>query len=195
MYFFQVTGTGKAGRILKSDVLAFMEPAKADPVPQPETPPAPAATPITEAAKADPTSYPNLGRGPVRQPEKPPTPAAKPPAPAATPIAFPQSESREIPIRGRCMCLPTSQQMSTRLYILIRLHTCRGAGVQKAMYQSMTASLQIPHLVYCDEVEMDGLRALRTRVKQMRKDIAISFMPFLIKVVPPYLCMNIYYTY
>jgi len=49
------------------------------------------------------------------------------------------------------------------------------------MYQSMTASLQIPHLVYCDEVEMDGLKALRTRVKQMRKDIAISFMPFLIK--------------
>ena len=70
-------------------------------------------------------------------------------------------------------------QMSTRLCILIRLHTCRGAGVQKAMYQSMTASLQIPHLVYCDEVEMDGLKALRTQVKQMRKDIAISFMPFL----------------
>ena len=64
------------------------------------------------------------------------------------------------------------------------------AGVQRLMYQSMTASLQIPHLVYCDEVEMDELKALRAQVKQLHRDdgVSISFMPFLIKV---FMCEDI----
>ena len=57
-------------------------------------------------------------------------------------------------------------------------------GVQRLMFQSMTASLQIPHFLYCDEVEMDALKTLRAQVKATQPDdISISFMPFLIKVV------------
>ena len=50
------------------------------------------------------------------------------------------------------------------------------------MYQSMTASMDIPHFTYCDEVQMDRLKELRAEVKEMNTDVSISFMPFLIKV-------------
>ena len=58
------------------------------------------------------------------------------------------------------------------------------AGVQRLMFQTMTASLQIPHFSYCDEVEMDALKTLRAQVKATQPDdVSISFMPFLIKVM------------
>ena len=47
-------------------------------------------------------------------------------------------------------------------------------GYQRLMAQTMTASLQIPHMVYCDEIDM-------THVKSLRKDIGVSILPFCIK--------------
>ena len=154
----QVTGTGKAGRILKSDVLAFMEASKAENVPQPKPPP------------------------------------------PAMPVTFPQTESREVPIRGcnaslvktiSLFCLAAQnvlidtwrENTRGRTWTVVPMHPSH-TGVQRLMFQSMTASLQIPHFLYCDEVEMDALKTLRAQVKATQPDdISISFMPFLIKVV------------
>ena len=49
-------------------------------------------------------------------------------------------------------------------------------GYQRLMAQTMTASLQIPHMVYCDEIDM-------TRVKSLKSDIGVSILPFCIKAV------------
>jgi len=51
------------------------------------------------------------------------------------------------------------------------------------MAQSMNHSLTIPHLGYCDDVEMDNLIKLREELKEISKSrgVKLSFMPFLIK--------------
>lgn len=62
-------------------------------------------------------------------------------------------------------------------------------NVQAMMFKSMTASLNIPHFLYADEVDVSALFALRKRVNKMLKkapagDVEkISTMPFLIKAM------------
>lgn len=63
-------------------------------------------------------------------------------------------------------------------------------GIQRIMVKSMTASLQIPHLGYCEEVVMDSLIGLRKQLKHAldRKGsshVKLSYMPFILKVSHP----------
>lgn len=56
-------------------------------------------------------------------------------------------------------------------------------GIQRMMVKSMTESLQIPHLTYCEEITFDRLRQLRESLKADlgKRGIKFSYMPLLIK--------------
>lgn len=57
--------------------------------------------------------------------------------------------------------------------------------IQKQMFKSMSRSLSIPHFLYTDEVSLDALAALRTRMKPQveRMGLKLSYMPFFIKAL------------
>ncbi|CAB3382486.1 Hypothetical predicted protein [Cloeon dipterum] len=57
-------------------------------------------------------------------------------------------------------------------------------GVMKGMAKTMTASLQIPHFVYSDEINVDNLVLVRQQLKEVsfgRGGVKLTYMPFLIK--------------
>jgi len=57
-------------------------------------------------------------------------------------------------------------------------------GIRKAMWHSMTSSLQIPHFGYDDEINMTSLVELRKHVQEESVRVTgnkISFMPFILK--------------
>lgn len=53
--------------------------------------------------------------------------------------------------------------------------------LQRGMLKSMTSSLTIPHLTYCEDVYMDRLISLRNQFKIFHKDLKLTYMPFFIK--------------
>lgn len=64
-------------------------------------------------------------------------------------------------------------------------------GFTKTMVKTMTASNQIPHLGFSDEVRMDELVRLREQLKEpmSERGIRFTYMPLLIKVriwIPTY---------
>lgn len=56
-------------------------------------------------------------------------------------------------------------------------------GIQKAMFQSMTAAASVPHFGYKDEIQMDALVAARDALRPAAQahGVKLSFMPFFIK--------------
>lgn len=56
-------------------------------------------------------------------------------------------------------------------------------GFHKAMVKTMSAALKIPHLGYCDEVDLTELVKLREELKPIAfaRGIKLSFMPFFLK--------------
>ncbi|XP_036452675.1 lipoamide acyltransferase component of branched-chain alpha-keto acid dehydrogenase complex, mitochondrial-like [Colossoma macropomum] len=56
-------------------------------------------------------------------------------------------------------------------------------GFQKVMVKTMTAALKIPHLGYCDEVDLTELVRLRSELKGLTESrgVKLSYMPFFIK--------------
>jgi 2-oxoisovalerate dehydrogenase E2 component (dihydrolipoyl transacylase) len=56
-------------------------------------------------------------------------------------------------------------------------------GVLRTMIKTMTAAAHVPHLGYCDEIQMDNLMALRARLKPIaeKRGVALSFLPFMLK--------------
>ncbi|XP_044746387.1 lipoamide acyltransferase component of branched-chain alpha-keto acid dehydrogenase complex, mitochondrial [Coccinella septempunctata] len=57
-------------------------------------------------------------------------------------------------------------------------------GFQKAMFQTMTASLSIPHFNYTEEIRITKLSALREELnKKSESGIKLSFVPFFIKAI------------
>jgi len=57
-------------------------------------------------------------------------------------------------------------------------------GIKKAMFMSMSASLQIPHFGYDDEINMTEMVLLRKKLKKEVKhqfDVKLSYMPFIMK--------------
>jgi 2-oxoisovalerate dehydrogenase E2 component (dihydrolipoyl transacylase) len=56
-------------------------------------------------------------------------------------------------------------------------------GVLRTMIKTMTAAAQVPHLGYCDEIQMDNLMDLRARLKPVaeKRGVALSFLPFMLK--------------
>jgi hypothetical protein len=131
-------GTGPKGRILKEDVLNYL---------QHGTPPAPSSI-KTPQSTVSPTHLP-----------------ASVPAAGASKVSG--AKTTVVPIRG----------------------------IQRVMVKSMAASLQVPHLGYCEEIVMDSLIGLRKELKKAleRKGgsgphVKLSYMPFILKVCLP-LCL------
>jgi 2-oxoisovalerate dehydrogenase E2 component (dihydrolipoyl transacylase) len=56
-------------------------------------------------------------------------------------------------------------------------------SVQKGMVKSMTESLSIPSLTYCEDVYMDAMCELRNSLKNNTKGIKLTYMPFFIKAL------------
>jgi len=56
-------------------------------------------------------------------------------------------------------------------------------GYNRAMVHAMETTLQVPHMVYSDEVDMSALRQCREDIKEMaeRKGVTISYLPFAVK--------------
>ena len=124
-----VEGSGKDGRVLKEDIINYLENAQQ---PQAKTP-----TPATPP-KVSPSA---------------------PPKPTPTPIKRPTSSS------------------------VVADKEIKFSGFTRAMTKTMTAALQIPHFVYCDEFEMGELMNLRKNlnVTLAESGIKLSYMPFLVK--------------
>jgi 2-oxoisovalerate dehydrogenase E2 component (dihydrolipoyl transacylase) len=53
-------------------------------------------------------------------------------------------------------------------------------GIQKAMLQSMTQSLTIPHFGYCDEIEMTKAMEFRRQLNNS-PETKVTMMPILLK--------------
>ncbi|KAK9891149.1 hypothetical protein WA026_013465 [Henosepilachna vigintioctopunctata] len=57
-------------------------------------------------------------------------------------------------------------------------------GFQKAMFQTMTASLKIPHFVYTEEIKTTKLSTLRLNLNQSGElNVKLSMVPFFIKAL------------
>ena len=56
-------------------------------------------------------------------------------------------------------------------------------GLKRTMVKTMTESLSIPHFSYFEEIHMDKLMALRSRMKPMAeaRGIKLTYLPFLVK--------------
>jgi 2-oxoglutarate dehydrogenase E2 component (dihydrolipoamide succinyltransferase) len=133
----QVSGTGRAGRVTKKDILAFVESGGAQEEPQPE--PQAAALAAPEAPEAPPEPVP--APAPEPQPEAPPTPA-----PAAVPAA-PQ------PAMAHAEAEPgeTVEPMSAMR-----------RGIAEHMRRSLDTSA---HVTSAIEVDMSNVVAIRKKLK------------------------------
>lgn len=126
-----VKPTGKDGRVLKEDVLLFIESSKTGK--QPESRPAAAAATA------------------VQQPAKPVPQHVLDHVQQYQPAA---SGDRIVPIKG----------------------------IQKAMYKTMTNSLNIPHFGLSDEIDLTKLVQLREELKSLKDEqLKITYMPFFVK--------------
>ncbi|KAK2704036.1 hypothetical protein QYM36_017644, partial [Artemia franciscana] len=88
----------------------------------------------------------------------------------------------EIPVPEPIKSLPTP----VRIPPVIEKDTIEPIkGFRKAMVKTMTASLKIPELVYCDEVDVTELVKVRKLLEDNAvvkdKGISLSYMPFFIK--------------
>ena len=56
-------------------------------------------------------------------------------------------------------------------------------GYNRIMVNAMEKTLQVPHMVYSDEVDMSALRQCRLDMREMaeRKGVSISYLPFAVK--------------
>lgn len=119
---------------------------------------------VTRAASATPAPAPAQAAAPKSAAPAPqPAAAAAPqpiaPAPAPTGAAIPVGEGE---------------------------HREKIRGLRKAIHGAMTRSKTIaPHFTYVDEVEMDALVDLRTRLKQTAADegVKLTYLPFIAKAV------------
>lgn len=110
-----ITGTGKEGRVLKEDVLRFVEAKES-----------PSGSSLTST-----------------------------PTPSSTTLDTRQTES------------------SVRL-----------TPIQSAMFKTMTKSLNTPHLLYADEIDVGDITSIRKKLASDAKDPKkITFLPFIVKAV------------
>ncbi|KAL9180729.1 hypothetical protein ACHAXT_011182 [Thalassiosira profunda] len=66
-------------------------------------------------------------------------------------------------------------------------------GYHRLMVKSMTASLQVPHMVYADEINVDALTSVRDSLRPVAKDLGVTkltYLPFFVKAAS--LAMNEY---
>ena len=57
-------------------------------------------------------------------------------------------------------------------------------GYNRLMVKSMTASLQVPHMVYADEINVNALHAVRDSLRPLAKErgvIKLTYLPFFLK--------------
>lgn len=130
----QVRGTGPKGRVLKEDILLYLQ-NRGRGIPNLPPVSAPVSSPVS---------------APVSAPASAPTPISAP-----TPVPVVSGVDQRVPIRG----------------------------VQRLMVKSMTAALQVQHLTYCEEINFDALKQLRSELKSSmaKRNIKLSYMPLMIK--------------
>jgi 2-oxoisovalerate dehydrogenase E2 component (dihydrolipoyl transacylase) len=64
--------------------------------------------------------------------------------------------------------------------------SCR--GYRRTMAKSMAAANEVPHFTFCEEIDMDRLVDLRTRLQadatsSRGADVRITYMPFIMKAL------------
>jgi 2-oxoglutarate dehydrogenase E2 component (dihydrolipoamide succinyltransferase) len=153
----KVTGTGTGGRIMKSDVEAFINSGGAGTAPAAEAPTAPAEAPPAPA-EAPPAEAPPVAAPPVAPAAE--VPPAAPPAPAAPQVPVVAGEGEE----------------------LVELSRMRQA-IGHHMVASLQTSARAWSLV---EVNMENIVRLRAQVKDTfkeREGVGLTYMPFIAKAV------------
>src|SRR5262249_29381812 len=161
----KVTGTGTGGRIMKSDVEAFISggggggTAPAVAVPAPPAPAPPAEAPAAPPPPAPPAQAP-------APPAQAPAPPAQAPAP---PAGAPAAAALEPVVAGEGEELVEVSRM------------------RQAIGHHMVASLQTSARAWSlVEVDMENIVRLRDHVKQSFKDregVGLTYMPFIAKAV------------
>ncbi|KAF2367843.1 E3-binding domain [Trinorchestia longiramus] len=151
----EVQGTGKDGRVLKEDVLNYIAKGagKASSSPSFESPFEP---PLPDPVTAPAKVFPDIKASAHEEKQAPPSGAAAP-------------SGRELP-----SSLPVVQGKDRTEVV---------KGFQKAMAKAMTASLQIPHFGYCDEIDVTALAEHKKLMKHVagQYGIRFSYMPLFIK--------------
>ena len=85
------------------------------------------------------------------------------------------SEAKQAPARARPSVDTKQQETPQKL-----------TPVQAAMFKTMTASLNIPHFLYSDQIDISELSAMRQRLNakvKITNGIKLSYLPFAIKAV------------
>ena len=158
-----VRGSGKDGRILKEDVLRYVEELRSGKAPAIAS--APAERRVAPSAAASPAV--------VKAPPAAPSPAAGQTAAVAVPKQVPRLEPS-----------PFASLKPEQVAALVganRVEPLR--GVRKSMYKSMTAALAIPSFGYMDEVDLGALvsRKAALRAQFAERGLKFSYMPFFVK--------------
>lgn len=154
-----VIGTGKDGRVLKEDILAYVSKRQTQQQQQPVSVSATAASKVSEVAAPAAAAAPSAvaapaGRGSTA--EGGGATAGRGAAGSSRPQSAPPArEDRREPLKG----------------------------IRKGMARAMSEALKIPHFGYCDEVDMGALVKLRSQLKDspLLRGLPFSYMPIIIK--------------
>jgi 2-oxoisovalerate dehydrogenase E2 component (dihydrolipoyl transacylase) len=106
------------------------------------------------------------------QPKQPPLPPTK--QQVTTPPAIPPTKTT--PEAALISVVGKEEDILVKEVIPLR-------GYHRTMARAMAQSLTIPHLGYCDEIDMDKLIEFRKTLKPLaeQRNIKLSYMPFIIK--------------
>ena len=149
-----VMPTGKEGRVLKEDVLRYIEQTKS--AVHPST--SPASPPPTPPSVSSPTAS-------SRRAEDLPA----------------QGLSAQTSTNGSFQSVGSGLRISSPSLQADQVHRLK--GVQKAMAKSMTAALQIPQFGLSDELNLNKMVKLRGQLKKQaeHRRVHLSYLPFFIK--------------
>ncbi|EPY76406.1 lipoamide acyltransferase component of branched-chain alpha-keto acid dehydrogenase complex, mitochondrial precursor [Camelus ferus] len=160
----EVVGSGKDGRILKEDILNYLEKQTGAILP-----PSPKAEIVPPPPKSKDRTI--------------PIPMSKPPVFTGKDRTEPVKALKAVTCYIITLGTECCAAVSASALKLVAFKLCDEDGFHKAMVKSMSAALKIPHFGYCDEVDLTELVKLREELKPIAfaRGIKLTFMPFFLK--------------